>query len=240
LGLLFAALAAAALAGPGPLWAQEKLSRADEALLESFARRYQGLATLRADYIRSTVTPSTDPVFRNQASQTASGTLYWKKPYNLRLTQTGPEKEEMVADGSTAWWHIPREKLVYVYRDLDLNSEFRSLMSFFDGLDALRKNFSVSAIPPGESRGALKGFLLTPLSGEKGASITVFCDSAPKLQGFRLNSAAGERTDFFFSFVSANPTLAADLFVFKTPKGAEVIEESAAGGGPKAPPGAGR
>ncbi|MDR2197998.1 MAG: outer-membrane lipoprotein carrier protein LolA [Deltaproteobacteria bacterium] len=210
----------------GELSAQGKMTGADEALLEGFLSRYQGISTLKAEYIRSTVTPSSDPVFKNQASQTAVGTLYWKKPYNLRLDQISPDKEEMVVFGSTAWWHIPKEKRVHVYRNLDLASEYYSLMSFFDGISELRKKFDVTMVPASETRGTLKGFTLSPKEGEEGGRITVFCDGDRKLQGFRLGSATGERTDFYFNYINPGASLAENLFVFKPPKGTEVVEEA--------------
>jgi outer membrane lipoprotein carrier protein len=217
---------ALALFLPLDIQAQTQLSKADESVLSGFANRYKGLNTLKAAYIRSTVTPSSDPVFKNQASQTAVGTLFWKKPYNLRLDQVSPEKEEMVVDGSAAWWYIPKEKTAHVYRNLDLESEYFSLMSFFDGVDELKKKFNITVVPPEEARGTLKGFVLTPLEENGSGAITIFCDSDYKLQGFRMNSATGEKTDFFLNYLEPNPTLAASLFEFKPPKGTEVVEES--------------
>ncbi|MDR2404827.1 MAG: outer membrane lipoprotein carrier protein LolA [Deltaproteobacteria bacterium] len=210
----------------GVALAQSKLTKADEAILQGFTNRYKGMTSLKAEYIRSTVTPSTDPIFKNQAAQTAVGTLYWRKPYNLRLDQTSPAKEEMVVDGTTAWWYIPGEKQVYVYRNLDLDSEYYSLMSFFDGVDELRKNFKVSTVPASESRGVMKGFALTPNGKDRGGTIVVFCDNDQKLQGFRINSATGERTDFFINYISPNPSLEEGIFQFKTPKGVKTVEES--------------
>jgi outer membrane lipoprotein-sorting protein len=228
LAFLATSLLAAAAFPPGAL-AQGKLSREDEQLLTGLANRYKGLQTLKAEYIRSTVSPSTDAVFKNQASQTAVGTLYWRKPYSLRLDQLGPEKEEMVVDGTTgtAWWYIPKEKTAHVYRDLELDSEFFALMSFFDGVDELKKNFVVSALPEGEARGALKGFVFTPTGNRTGGPIVIFCDKVPKLQGFRISSETGERTDFYLNYLSPNASLAPTLFDFKPPKGTEVIEGGA-------------
>ncbi|MDR2339755.1 MAG: outer-membrane lipoprotein carrier protein LolA [Deltaproteobacteria bacterium] len=216
----------AVLAGPSPAGAQAKLSRADETLLSSFAQRYKGLTSLKAEYIRSTVTPSSDPVFKSQASQTAVGFLYWKKPYNLRLEQVSPDREDMVVDGKTAWWYIPKEKTAHVYRNLELDSEFFALMSFFDGVDELKKNFTISPLPAAEARGALKGFVLTPTSKEGGGTVVIFCDNVPKLQGFRLGSATGERTDFYFTFISPNATFPPNHFEFVPPKGTEIVEEA--------------
>jgi outer membrane lipoprotein-sorting protein len=147
-----------------------------EDLLQGMSFRYGGLYSLKAEYTRTTTTPSTDAIFKNQASQVASGTLFWKKPYSLRLEQASPRAEEMLTNGETAWWYVPADKAVHVYKDVDISGEFYPLTTFFDGLDELKKYFKISSAPENASRDGEFGFVLTPLKEGSYGTITVFCD----------------------------------------------------------------
>jgi chaperone LolA len=196
-----------------------------EDLLDGMAFKYGNLQSLRSGYVRTTTTPSTDAVFKNQASQMASGVLFWKKAYLLKLEQTKPRAEDMLTDGSTAWWYIPEEKTVHLYKDVDLSGEFYPLTAFFDGLDELKKNFKISAVPEDKNRVDQFGFLLTPKK-EGNGTITVWCDKNSMLTGFRLSAATGEQTDFVLENLVVNPDIPDSFFTFKPAKGVTVVEES--------------
>ncbi|MDR3155286.1 MAG: outer membrane lipoprotein carrier protein LolA [Deltaproteobacteria bacterium] len=210
--------------------------RAQEALLGKFAARYKGLTAFKASYRRSTSTPATDPVFKSQAVQTAEGVLYWKKPLGLRLAQEKPSAEELVTDGATAWWYLPAEKTVRVYEGFDLAEGFRPLTAFFDGADELKKHFLITAAQEDPSRPGATGFVLAPKekeAGEDGAAagtITVWCGEEAVLEGFRLSSGTGEKTDFYLDSPEINPELPEDFFRFKPPRGTAVVREEAEGG----------
>ncbi|MDR2459485.1 MAG: outer membrane lipoprotein carrier protein LolA [Deltaproteobacteria bacterium] len=201
-----------------------------EDLLDGLTFRYGGLYSLRAGYTRTTTTPSTDAVFNNQASQVASGVLFWKKPYSLRLEQASPRPEEMLTNGNTAWWYIPEEKIVHVYKDVDISGEFYPLTTFFDGLDELKKYFKISSLAESAGREGEFGFVLTPLKEGTYGTITVFCDKDSILKGFRMNSVTGEQTDFVLRDLIVNPDIADSRFVYAPIRGVKVLEETMEGG----------
>jgi outer membrane lipoprotein-sorting protein len=205
---------------------EEALTKEHEELLAKLSEKYKGLSALKAEYRRKTITPATDPIFKNQAIQEASGTLYWKKAYSIKLEQAKPQKEELLTNGSVAWWYLPKEKAVHVYRGLDFSGEFYPLAAFLDGLDELKKHFRISKAPEASERPGEYGFLLTPEKEGSYGSITAYCDENATLTGFRLSSATGEQTDFVLIDPAINPNLKDSFFVWKAKRGVRMVEEN--------------
>ncbi|MDR3203573.1 MAG: outer membrane lipoprotein carrier protein LolA [Deltaproteobacteria bacterium] len=198
-----------------------------DAALVGLSERYRGITSLSAAYTRTTVTPATDAVFRNKASQTASGLLQWKRLTKLRLDQTSPDNEAMMTDGLTVWWHIPNEQLVHIYRNVDLAGELSPLLTFMSGLDDLRAKFSVYAAKGEDRRKDQTGLVLDPKDNrESGGRLIIYCDNDYLLTGFRLGSPTGEKTDFYLSNQSLNPGFDDAHFSFKILKGLKVVEET--------------
>ena len=184
------------------------------------AARYRDLAALSVAYRRVSATPS----FKNQ--QVATGVIYWSQPDRLLLDQLSPKPEVMVTDGSTVWWHVPAEKLVYRYRDIDVAGELKPLLLFLSGLEALTRDFVLTPAPAHPTRPGQLGLNLTPKENDRSVDhLTVWCDEAFALTGFGFTSFTGESTDYFLNGLVENPPLSAEQFNFKIPKGSEVIEE---------------
>ena len=209
-----------------PLPAEAQSGASQSQILTGLSGRYRGLESLQASYSRVAKTPSSDQIFKSGSSQTAAGTLSWARPDRLLLDQKSPQPEVMVTDGQTVWWHIPSEKLVYQYSNIDVAGQLKPLLAFLSGLDSLNANFNVSQAPADSSRSGQYGLILIPKAGDGTADrLTVWCDSAFALTGFRMEAVTGETTDFYFSGLKENPRLNSRLFNFKIPRGTEVIEE---------------
>lgn len=222
--LYAAALAAAILIPALPARAQ---SLDQDQILAGLSSRYRALETLQADYRRVASTPSTDQLFKSGSSKTATGVMCWSRPDKLLLNQGSPAREIMVTDGSTVWWYLAEEKLAYRYQDIDVANQLRPLISFLNGLDSLNAEFNVAPAPAEPERTGQYGLTLSPKSGTEGGvdQITIWCDGAYALTGFRLHSVTGETTDFHFSGFTENPRLDKKIFSFKPPRGTEIIEE---------------
>ena len=192
------------------------------------AARYNGLTALSAAYRRVAATPAMDKIFKSPAQQVATGVLYWAKPDRLLLDQVSPQPEVMVTDGSTVWWHVPAEKLVYRYRNIDVAGELKPLLVFLSGLEVLTRDFTLSPAPADPARPGQFGLNLTPKQGDRSVDyLTVWCDEAFALTGFGFTALTGEITDFFLNGLMENPLIPAERFAFKIPRGSEVIEEGA-------------
>jgi len=219
-----AVLAGAFLLGLGSAWAAGPPS--PEQIAAGLAARYSGLTALSAAYRRVAATPATDQVFKSSARQVATGVLYWARPDRLLLDQVSPQPETMVTDGTTVWWHVPAEKLVYRYRDIDVAGELKPLLLFLGGLKALTRDFDLAPVAADPARPGQLGLELTPKEGDRSVDhLTVWCDGTFALAGFGFTALTGETTDFFLNGLAENPPVSAAMFAFKIPRGAEVVEE---------------
>ena len=197
-----------------------------EQVAAGLAARYRQVDTQAAAYRRVAATPATDPLFKSSSQQVATGVLYWSRPDRLRLDQNTPRPELMVTDGTTVWWHLPAEKLVYRYRDVNVAGELKPLLSFLGGLDTLIRDYDLAPAPADQARLGQRGLRLTPKSGEATVNhLNVWCDESFSLTGFGLTAVTGETTDFFLSGFQENPELDPELFTFRVPRGTEVVEE---------------
>ena len=208
----------------GGAWAAEPPS--PDRIAAGLAARYGGLTALSAAYRRVAATPATDQVFKSQSRQVATGVLYWARPNRLLLDQVSPQPEVMVTDGTTVWWHVPAEKLVYRYRNIDVAGELKPLMVFLSGLETLTRDFGLSPAPADPARPGQLGLDLTPKEGSRSVDhLTVWCDENFALTGFGFTVITGETTDFFLNGLAENPPLSPERFAFKIPRGSQVIEE---------------
>ena len=226
MNILRAVLAGAFMLGlwSGPAWAAGPPSPED--IAAGLAARYGGLAALSAAYRRVAATPATDQVFKSSAQQVATGVLYWSRPDRLLLDQVSPKPEVMVTDGTTVWWHVTEEKLVYRYRNIDVAGELKPLLLFLGGLKTLTRHFSLSPVAADPARPGQLGLELKPAEGDRGVDhLTVWCDETFALTGFGFTALTGETTNFFLNGLAENPPLSAAMFAFKIPRGAEVVEE---------------
>ncbi|MDR2422664.1 MAG: outer membrane lipoprotein carrier protein LolA [Deltaproteobacteria bacterium] len=222
LGLALVALLSFGLLAAGPAQAASK----GEEILKGLAKRYQGLDGLVADYSRRTQTPLSQEIFQNPGNVAATGQLAWRKPANLRLDQARPAKELLATDGNTAWWYLPEEKQVHVYRRLDLAGEMAPLLAFLTNLEELKKNFRVKLAPPDPDRANQAGLILVPRDKDSATGqIVAWSDGEFHLTGFDLLSVTGEKTSFFLTGVKAQ-ALDYEEFAFKVPKGVKVVEET--------------
>jgi outer membrane lipoprotein-sorting protein len=195
-------------------------------IASGLAARYGGLAALSAAYRRVSATPAAAQVFKTSAQQVATGVLYWSRPARLLLDQVSPQPEVMVTDGTTVWWHVPAEQLVYRYRNVDVAGELKPLLLFLNGLEALTRDFALSPAPADPARPGQRGLDLTPKGGDRNVDhLTVWSDETFALTGFGLTGFTGETTDFFLNGLEENPPLSVERFAFKIPRGSQVVEE---------------
>lgn len=208
---------------PTALWAAAP--SAEEAAA-GISARYQGLDSISASYSRVAATPKTDKLFQSSSSQMATGLLSWSRPAKLLLDQKSPQPETMVTDGETVWWYIPAEKLAYRYRNLDVSGQLGPLLHFLSGLDSLKADFEITPARADSTRPGQTGLLLSPRERDGNVdSITVWCDDAFQLTGFKLTAVTGETTDFYLTSFTLNPKLDNKLFDFKAPKDVDIIDE---------------
>ena len=155
------------------------------------------------------------------APQNSSGSFAFQRPGKFRWTYDKPFEQLIVGDGTRVWVY-DRDLNQVVVRKLDvaLGATPAALLA---GDNALEKNFDLTA---GMSSGDLDYVDATPKTAESQFTrVRIgFRDNLPRRM--ELTDAFGQITTLDFTSVERNPPLAATLFHFDVPAGADVVGET--------------
>jgi len=181
-----------------------------------------GLAQLRAflDGTRTSKGAFKQTVMNSQrrTTQSTSGTFAFARPGKFRWTYDKPFDQLIVGDGTSVWVYDKDLNQVIVRKlDAALGSTPAALLA---GDNALDRSFD---LVEGEAANGLEYVDATPKSADSQFKrIRLgFRDNLP--QAMTLTDAFGQTTELVFSGVERNPSLAADLFRFTPPAGADVL-----------------
>ena len=108
---------------PAPVSAEDELTT----ILEGVKKRYGMLPGLTVPYERDVVTRSMAMLDDQMKTDVATGLIHFRPPHFLKVEQGTPKPEEVVTDGQTLWWYIPRENKVYQYPSHKLGEELALL-----------------------------------------------------------------------------------------------------------------
>ena len=157
------------------------------------------------------------------APQNSTGTFAFARPGKFRWTYDKPFEQLIVGDGARVWIY-DRDLNQVVVRKLDvaLGATPAALLA---GDNALEKNFDLTA---GVSNDTLEFVDATPKTSESQFTrVRIgFRDNLPRRM--ELTDTFGQITTLDFTSVERNPTLAATLFRFDVPAGADVVGEAGA------------
>jgi outer membrane lipoprotein carrier protein len=182
--------------------------------LENVEKRYNKAKTLEVSF-----NETYKPVGR--ASSSESGVLKLRKPGKMRWDYTQPKGKLFVSDGKDLWLFTPsqnrvekmklkesddmRAPLAFLLGKLDFSKEFRNIQTRPEG-----PNTRILAEPASDNLPySAVEFVITPENRIVSVTVTGFDKS---LLSFNFE---GEKVD---------PQLSADLFKFKPPAGATVVE----------------
>jgi len=122
------------------------LAMAEESLiniLEGIQKNYGHISGLSVPYSREVITRSMSMLGDQVKGDMASGTIYFKHPYLLRLEQEKPKAETIISNSDTLWWYIPDKKCAHRYPAKDFGKELRLLSDIFRGLSQVENSFQV-------------------------------------------------------------------------------------------------
>lgn len=179
---------------------------------------YNGMRSMRADFVEN--------YDGNGIRRSESGVVWLKQPGKMRWDYSGPREKLFVTDGKTAWFYIPSERQgrKAPVKDLD---DLRSPLRYLLGKTRLEKEFKglslapdIPPIQPGNS--VLRGI---PVGMEDRVS-EVLLEITPQGQIVRMvaHETDGATTEFRFSNIVDNATVADSQFRFVPPAGAEMVE----------------
>ena len=84
-------------------------------ILEGIRNKHNHLPGLTVNYTREVITRSMSMLGKQVKGDLATGRIYFRPPYFLRLEQKTPQTEAIIADGETLWWYIPQKKQAHQY-----------------------------------------------------------------------------------------------------------------------------
>jgi outer membrane lipoprotein carrier protein len=214
-GVLAAALAASAGAGPVP--------GADDAraLAASIQQHYEQIRDFRADFTHS----YEGGVLRKKTVE--SGQMAIRKPGRMRWTYTSPERKVFVSDGVKLYSYVPADKQVYV-ATVPTGDDASTPALFLAGKGHLTRDFTAAPAAPTGAPPGSAAVKLTPVKPEREYETLVLVVDRATLQ-FRMLVTAdrqGGTSTFAFTNLRENTGVPDREFVFTIPRGVDVITDA--------------
>ena len=189
-----------------------------ERLALALQQRYQGIRDFTADFVHT----YRGGVLRTQTTE--RGTVVIKKPGRMRWVYTSPERKEFVSDGVTVYSYLPLDRQVIV-TTLPPDDQATTPAAFLAGRGDIARDFTAEfdeAPPTGTT--ALK---LTPRRPEPEYEYLVVAVDPVTLQIRALSTRdrQGGDSTLTFSNLKENQGVADKEFVFRIPRGVDVITD---------------
>lgn len=182
--------------------------------LKAIENRYNHAQSLKLDFSESYLAAK-------HPTQSESGTLYLRKPERMKWEYATPSGKFFVVDGKNTWLYTPddhrvekaslkmsedmRAPLAFLLGKLDFQKDFQSFQTHKDGADEW-----ITALPKSQNLPYTQvEFLATP-DGQ--------------IHKIRVTTQEQTKLEFTFSNETLNAPVAPDLFVFKAPAGAQIVE----------------
>ena len=209
------AVALAAVSAAGLVQAQGSGTPSAGELAAGVQRRYATVRDFTADFTHT----YQGGVLRQKTTE--RGSLMVKKPGRMRWTYTAPEKKEFVSDGAKIYSYVPADRQVIV-SDMPAGGGDTTAALFLAGRGDLTKDFTAALEGQDASAYRLK---LTPKKRQQEFDTLVVHVRKDTLQIASLvaQDRQGGTSTFVFSNLRENVGLADDKFVFRTPRGVQVV-----------------
>ncbi len=158
---------------------------------------------------------------------TERGTVLIKKPGMMRWTYTDPERKEFVSDGIKMYAYVPLDKQVIV-STLPAADQATSPVLFLAGKGRLSRDFTVSYTDTPDAPAATYAVKLVPHQRQADYDWLILVVDRQTLALRRLVTVdeQGGRSTFTFSNLKENVGLPDRDFVFKIPRGVDVITDA--------------
>ena len=209
-GLALLASATIAAGAPGPTAVE---------LAAALQHRYDAVKDFSADFVHD----YEGGVLRKRTTE--RGRLLIKKPGKMRWDYTTPEQKVFVSDGVKMYSYIPADKQVIV-TSVPPADEAATPALFISGKGSLTRDFTStladlpSGMPPGSQ--ALK---LVPRTRQQDYDwlVLVVDPSSLAFRGLVTVDGQGGKSSFFFTNLKENVGLTDKDFIFKIPRGVDVV-----------------
>jgi len=200
---------------------------ADESLisiLERIQKNYAHLSGLSVPYSREVITRSMSMLGDQVRGDMASGIIYFKHPYSLRLEQKEPKAETIIANNNTLWWYIPDMKCAYRYPAKEFGKELRLLSDIFRGLSQVENSFQVLLQDRNKS-GEYEIELIPDPPWQEINKINLTVTKEYEIQAVRIHNQLGSITVFKLGDLTEKAGFEKGFFHFVVPEGVRLIVE---------------
>lgn len=196
------------------------------AVLEGLKKRYGGAPSLSLPYSREIISRTMTMLPGKVRGDLASGMLYFKPPYYMRMDQEKPEPETLLSDGERIWWHVPAKNLVQVYPFQRSGKEFLLLSDVLRGLSDVGERFTTSLLPSHGNDDNLLLELKPEPPWEEIERIVLEVTKAHRIAVVVIHNRLGGITRFELGEAHSTKDLPHSLFKFTPPPGCKVVEEA--------------
>lgn len=191
--------------------------------LDSLAQFVKNTRSGQADFTQVVTSPGKDGQLPR--SKTQSGRFEFQRPGKFRFVYHKPFEQTIVADGQTLWlYDVDLNQVTERAQQQVLGSTPAAIIAAAPDLKALERDFTLTDQPdrdgqqwvkavPKTRDGQLQSILVGFRSGPQGAELTTL----------EIADSFGQRSVLSFSQVQVNVPLAASVFQFKPPAGADVL-----------------
>ena len=212
---------AALLLAPGIFGASaaEKPDVAD--VVQKLQKRYDSTADFTADFRQAVEVKTLGKTLETH------GKVFFKRPGRMRWDFLEPERQTIVADGSTLWVHQPEHAQVL---KTPFRLAFQSAMpvSFLFGVGKLAQDFDAEIASADAKR--LQVRLVPKQEPEIGVLILTVDPSTYDILGAEVTDPLGNVTRLEFQNFRRDVGVADSQFVFEVPPGTDVVEAPTAPG----------
>ncbi len=189
---------------------------APERLARALQQRYQGILDFSADFVHT----YRGGVLRTQTTE--RGTVVIKKPGRMRWVYLTPERKEFISDGLKVYSYLPLDRQVIV-TDVPPDGQATTPAAFLAGRGDIARDFTAEfdeTSPTGTT-----GLKLTPRRPEPGYEYFVVAVDPGTLQirALTTRDRQGGVSVLTFSNLKENQGVADKEFVFRIPRGVDVI-----------------
>ncbi len=182
-------------------------------LLDRLQKHYQQTTSFSAKFTEEIVPAG-------GAKREREGTVYYRKPGQMRWEFAGDDNEIIVSDGKQLYSYEPDLNQV-IETPLEQAFKSSSTAAFLLGIGNVQRDFDAS-MPATAPADGLKHIVLKPKNGSDSFEMGV----DPKtldLKSLRLTDALGDITELAFSDINSDAPLDAKLFTFIPPAGADIV-----------------
>ena len=191
---------------------------APERLARALQDRYQSIRDFTADFVHT----YRGGVLRTETTE--RGTVVIKKPDRMRWVYTTPERKEFVSDGLKVYSYFPLDRQVIV-TNVPPDDQATTPAAFLAGRGDIARDFTAEFDETSvEGATALK---LTPRRSEPEYEYLVVAVDPVTLQirALTTRDRQGGDSTLTFSNLKENQGVADRVFVFRIPRGVDVITD---------------